>query len=234
MKTRNWTKPGGHRAASSHKSSSVACPLCGLQRSRAFAEVNHRLYFECENCRLVHLAKEQRLAAAAEKQHYALHENDPSDAGYRAFLARLATPLAARLPAGAQGLDFGSGPGPTLSIMLEELGFDMRIYDPFFAPDPAPLRCTYDFITCTEAVEHFFSPAEEFDLLDRMLRPGGWLGIMTGMLTAERVFEKWHYPRDPTHVSFYRPDTVDWIAARYGWSSTSPGRDVVLYRKPAT
>lgn len=211
----------------------MGCPLCGAPRTYAFAQVDVRKYFDCSVCRLVHLASEQRLGPAAEKRHYALHENDPADAGYRAFLGRLATPLAACLPAGAQGLDFGSGPGPTLSIMLEELGFDMRVYDPFFAPDPALLRRTYDFIACTETVEHFSSPAGEFDLLDRILRPGGWLGVMTGMLTAERAFGNWHYPRDPTHVSFYRPDTMDWIAAHYGWSLTSPGRDVVLFRKPA-
>ncbi|HUF21633.1 MAG TPA: class I SAM-dependent methyltransferase, partial [Burkholderiales bacterium] len=197
-----------------------------------FAQIRSRQYFDCATCRLVHLAPECRLGREDEARHYALHENDPADAAYRAFLERLTTPLAERLPAGAQGLDFGSGPGPTLSFMLEELGFDMQIYDPFFASDPALLLRTYDFIACTETVEHFFSPADEFDLLDRMVRPGGWLGIMTGLLTADREFADWHYVRDPTHVSLYRPATMDWIAARYGWNLQLSGRDVVLFRKP--
>jgi SAM-dependent methyltransferase len=210
----------------------MSCPLCRSGRIRAFARVDERQYFECALCRLVHLAPAQRLDRNTEKQHYALHENDPADLAYRAFLAQLAKPLAACLPAGAEGLDFGSGPGPTLSVMFEELGFDMQIYDPFFAPDPALLRRTYDFIACTETVEHFFSPADEFDLLDRMLRPGGWLGIMTGLLTVDREFADWHYVRDPTHVSLYRPATMDWIAARYGWNLEFSGRDVVLLHKP--
>jgi len=46
-----------------------------------------------------------------------------ADPRYRRFLARLAEPLIAHLPKGARGLDFGCGPGPTLSLMLREAGF---------------------------------------------------------------------------------------------------------------
>ncbi|HEX2092860.1 MAG TPA: class I SAM-dependent methyltransferase [Longimicrobiaceae bacterium] len=174
-----------------------------------------------------------RPEAAAEREHYGTHRNDPADPGYRAFLDRLAAPLAERLPPGARGLDYGSGPGPTLPVMLRERGFPMEVYDPFFAPDPTPLGRAYDFITCTETIEHFHSPADELDRLDRMLRPGGWLGVMTELFTGERAFGEWRYARDPTHVCFYRPETVEWIAARHGWALEVPGRNVVLFRKPA-
>ena len=60
------------------------------------------------------------LSAADEKAQYDLHENDPNDPGYRAFLDRLAGPLDKRLAPHSHGLDFGCGPGPTLSVMLEE------------------------------------------------------------------------------------------------------------------
>ncbi len=124
-----------------------------------------------------------RLDAAAERARYETHENDPEDAGYRGFLDRLAAPLmervVAEIPSGAEGLDFGSGPGPTLSIMLEERGMRMSLYDPFFAPDRSVLERTYDFVTCTETVEHLFEPRREFERFDRLVRPGGWLAIMT-------------------------------------------------------
>jgi SAM-dependent methyltransferase len=178
------------------------------------------------------MSPEDRLSREAEREHYGTHENDPADPGYRAFLSRLADPLAARLAPGAEGLDYGSGPGPTLSIMMEEKGFRTSLYDPFFAPDDAVLRRSYDFITCTETAEHFFSPAEELERLDRMLRPGGWLGVMTEALDDARDFATWRYARDPTHVCFYHRTTMEWIARHHGWKTESPGRNVFLFRKP--
>lgn len=211
----------------------MQCPLCQSARVDPYAEAHGRRYFRCPVCRLVFLDPAQRLDAAAERAHYGTHENDPGDPGYRRFLARLAEPLVERLPAGAEGLDYGSGPGPTLSRMLEEQGFRMRIFDPFFAPDTAALERSYDFVTATEVVEHFFSPGEELGRVGRVLRPGGWLGVMTELLREERGFSTWRYARDPTHVSFYHTDTLRWIAERHGWSLELPRPDVALFRKPA-
>ncbi len=168
---------------------------------------------------------------AAEKAHYETHENDREDPRYRAFLGRLATPLVERLPPGARGLDYGSGPGPALSVMLEEQGFPMSLYDPFYAPDAACLERAYDFITCTETAEHFHAPQMEFDRLNTLLKPGGWLGIMTEVFEEEGSFPDWWYRKDPTHVCFYRGETFRWLAGRFGWEWERPGRTVVLFRK---
>lgn len=179
------------------------------------------------------MAPDDRPQAAAERERYEQHCNDPGDAGYRNFLDRLCAPLADRLPARAEGLDYGSGPGPTLSVMLEERGFRTHVYDPFFAPDEAALRRTYDFITCTETAEHFHAPAAEFARFDRLLRPGGWLALMTELRRDDRDFAAWWYVRDPTHVCFYARQTLDWIAATFGWELEMPHRNVAFYRKPA-
>ena len=37
--------------------------------------------------------------------------------------------------------------------MLEEKGYGMSVFDPYFVPDEAVLLSTYDFVTCTEAAE---------------------------------------------------------------------------------
>jgi SAM-dependent methyltransferase len=211
--------------------STAACPLCRSDAVRAFATVQARGYCECERCGLVHLAAAHRLGPEAERAHYLTHENDPADPGYRAFLSRLADPLIERLSAGDTGLDYGSGPGPTLPVMLAERGFPTAIYDPFFAPDPAPLARSYDFITCTETAEHFHRPDVELARLDALLRPGGWLAIMTELLNDGRPFDQWRYARDPTHVCFYRPRTMEWIAARFGWALEVPRPSVALFRK---
>jgi cyclopropane fatty-acyl-phospholipid synthase-like methyltransferase len=187
-----------------------------------------RRYHACAACGLLHLDPADRLSRADERTHYASHENDAADAGYRAFLNRLAAPLVARLAPGARGLDYGSGPGPTLSLMLREQGFTMADYDPAFAPDPVVLGARYDFITCTEVAEHFHDPAGEFERLVAMLRPGGVLAVMTECLRDEQRLDAWRYLRDPTHVSFYRARTFTWIATHFGLTLEAPHPNVVF------
>jgi len=209
----------------------VSCPLCAGARVTLFATVGDAPYLRCGRCHLTWLDPGRRPSEAAERARYQTHENDPADPRYRAFLSRLAEPLAARLVAGMEGLDYGAGPGPALAAMLTEAGFPMRVWDPFFAPDPAPLERSYDFITCTETAEHFFHPGREFRRLDDLLRRPGWLGLMTQVLEDDEGFGKWWYVRDPTHVSFYRPETLNWIAERHGWGLERPAPTVALFRK---
>ncbi|GGD42183.1 class I SAM-dependent methyltransferase [Sinisalibacter lacisalsi] len=174
----------------------------------------------------------QHLSQDDELAHYLHHENDPDDPGYRRFLSKLAEPLMARLAPGAAGFDYGCGPGPALAAMLREAGHDVALYDPYFAHDPAPLGGTYDFVTCTEVAEHFHRPAKEFDTLRRLVRPGGWLAVMTCFQTDDARFAAWHYRKDPTHVVFYRQETFRHLAAVWGWVCEVPVKDVVLMRRP--
>lgn len=206
------------------------CPLCG-SAAVPFVEAKGRRYFRCPVCQLIHLASEQHPTPDEERIRYELHQNGPDDQGYRGFLDQLTRPLVERLPSGARGLDYGSGPGPTLSVMMEEQGFNMRIYDPYFAPDTGVFEETYDFLTCTETAEHFFSPKVEFDRFNSLLAPGGWLAVMTQFFQEGQVFADWHYVNDPTHVSFYSAETMRWIAGRYGWQMESPSVNVTLFRK---
>lgn len=212
---------------------SFDCPLCLANRTTLKATVQGRDYFSCGVCSLVFMDPAQRLDAEAERQHYNTHENDPADPRYRAFLQPLATAVLDNIKAGDCGLDYGSGPGPALSVMFGEQGFSVNNYDPFFAPDTALLEQHYDFITCTETVEHFHSPATEFACLDSLLRPGGWLGIMTQWYTADTELADWHYLRDPTHVCFYHVDTLQWLAAHLGWQLLLAEDNVALLQKPA-
>lgn len=209
------------------------CPLCGAHTVADFSVAQGRRYGDCATCGLITMRVEDRPDSATELAHYRHHQNDPADTAYRSFLDRLCGPLVAQLPAAAKGLDYGSGPGPTLSVMLEEQGFPMRVFDPYFAKDEDALQRTYDFITCTETVEHFFEPGREFKRLDQRLRPGGWLGIMTEVYTGQRPFTEWRYARDPTHTSLYRPETMGWIARRFGYRMMEPHPTVRVFEKLA-
>jgi SAM-dependent methyltransferase len=196
-----------------------------------FVSIHGRDYWRCDVCGARFLDPRQHLPREDEYRHYLHHENHPDDPRYRRFLSRLADPLLERLAPGLSGLDYGCGPGPALAAMLREAGHRMALFDPCFFPDLRPFDQTYDFITCTEVVEHFHRPAMEFDRLDRMLRPGGWLAIMTCFQTEDHLFAAWHYRRDPTHVVFYRETTLHHIAGQRDWIYESPAKDVALMRK---
>lgn len=209
------------------------CPVCEQGEPIQFQTVKETLYYRCPECQATLMAPECRLAAADEKAVYTLHDNDPEAPGYRRFLCRLGEPLQKRLLPGSRGLDFGCGPGPALARILEESGMRVSIYDPYFYPDAAVLNRRYDFITCTEVIEHLYYPARVFRQLDSMLLPGGLLGVMTCFQTDDERFANWHYRRDPTHVVFYRQATLQWLACHYGWHLDVPAKDVAIFRKPA-
>ena len=208
------------------------CPLCHSEPIRQLVVVDSKTYWRCDICHLTFLSSESYLSPEDELARYLLHENSPEDSRYRQFLSRLTDHLIPKLQPGMKGLDFGSGPGPALSVMLEEAGFVMDIYDPYFAANTAPLALIYDFITCTETVEHFHQPAKEFHQFDRMLRRDGWLGVMTEMLESDQDFPNWWYHSEPTHVCFYKQETMDWIATQYGWRAEYPKKNVTLFYKP--
>lgn len=208
------------------------CPLCGTPAGGRVCHRRGRDFLFCPTCQLVFVPREQFLTAQAEKAEYDLHQNSPDDPGYRSFLGRLFTPLRQRLPPASDGLDFGAGPGPTLSLMFEEIGHRMAIYDRFYARDPAVLKKPYDFITASEVLEHLHHPREELDRLWRLLRPGGWLGVMTQLVRSHRAFGRWRYKDDPTHVCFFSRSTFEWLAAQWGARLTFADRDVALFRKP--
>lgn len=209
------------------------CPLCRSPVSDLFHQDHRRPYRRCPACRLVFVPAAFHLSPEAEQAQYDHHENTLDDPGYRRFLTRLAGPVLARVPAGAQGLDVGCGPAPLLARMLEEGGIGMRVYDPFYAPDDSVWAQRYDLVTASEVVEHFRAPGREFDRLFSAVKPGGLLAVMTKRVRDAAAFARWHYILDPTHIAFYDEGCFAWIAARHGAQLEIAGDDVVAFRTAA-
>ena len=209
---------------------SKTCPLCQSSTTHYHAD-KMRDYFQCANCRLVFADPESFLDLDGEKERYELHENDPSDEGYRRFLGQVLEPLLPHLEPGLRGLDYGCGPGPALKLLLEEKGFEMSVYDPFYAPDECMLKRQYDFVTCTEVVEHFYAPAKDWHKLTHLLKPGGWLAIMTSLLLPDTDFNAWYYKTEPTHVMFYTPKTMEHIASKFGLVIKYIQSPVIIFNK---
>ncbi|HUG45825.1 MAG TPA: class I SAM-dependent methyltransferase [Sphingomicrobium sp.] len=212
-------------------SSSPICTVCREGELGDFAHLEHRRYHRCPLCLATLLAAEHLPPPEIERAHYLHHENDVDDPRYRAFASKLVEPLAGLLWPGATGLDYGCGPGPVAAAMLRERGFEVELFDPFFAPDESLLERRYDFIICSEVVEHFHRPADEFDRLGGLLEEGGVLAIMTCFQDDDGAFARWHYRRDPTHVAFYRAETFAYVASQRGWSCQFPAKDVALIRR---
>lgn len=209
-----------------------SCPLCHAPSAHFYHQDKQRAYWQCHVCELVFVEPDSLPSQAQEKAVYDCHENDPTDKGYRSFLNKLAAPMLARIPARSSGIDFGCGPGPALAHMLEEAGHSMTLYDPFFAPRPEVLEKHYDFVTCTEAIEHFHQPAKEWAQLLAMLKPGGYLGLMTKLVLDAERFASWHYKLDPTHVSFFSRSTFEFLAQRDGLELEFVADDAMILRRP--
>ncbi len=209
----------------------MTCPLCAERDPAFYHRDNARTYHRCRRCALVFVPPEAWLEPGAERARYEQHRNDPDDQRYRQFLARLSEPLLERVSHGTVGLDFGSGPGPTLAVMLEEAGLKVRLFDPFYAPDETVWTERYAFIAASEVLEHLRDPAGELDRLFGVLNPGGWLGVMTRWVGSHDDFVSWRYIRDPTHVAFYSRRTLRWIAERWAAPVDFAGDNVALFRK---
>ena len=213
----------------------IVCPLCYSKNTNLFSKSRirnlKRDYFRCYSCRLIFVPKQFHLNEASQKKRYLEHNNDPEDQRYRLFLFKLQMELVPYLATGSKGIDYGSGPGPALSNMLKEYGFKMNTYDLFFQPNRSVLSERYHFVTCTETVEHFAHPAQEFLKFDSLLEPGGWIGIMTSFVKSESRFDDWYYQRDPTHIAFYSQYTMKFIGKIFNWVAIFPRQNVVLFRK---
>ncbi len=211
--------------------SSSTCPLCLSKQIDFYHKDKMRTYWQCQDCDLVFVAHSDLPSRERELKEYQLHQNSSDDDGYRAFLSRLAEPLTARLPPAQKGLDFGCGPSPVLASMLKQAGHLVALYDPFFHPNQAILNERYDFISCTEAIEHFHYPHTELRLWDSMLKENGWLAVMTKRVINKTRFTNWHYKNDQTHVSFFSDKTFTYIGREWGYQVDIISPDVVLLQK---
>ena len=213
------------------KSHEMTCPLCGAEGGQLFHKDRQRCYLRCWHCMLVFVPQRFWLSAEEEKAIYDLHQNDARDAGYCRFLSRLSEPLLNRLGNKQRGLDFGCGPGPALSALLAPHGHQVERYDPIYCNDASVFSKTYDFICATEVVEHLREPGKVLPVMFKMLKPGGWLGIMTKLVKNQSAFRRWHYIRDLTHICFFCRDTFGYVAKRFNVEIEIIPPDVILLRK---
>jgi SAM-dependent methyltransferase len=183
---------------------------------------------------LVHKAPHHHPDWAAQKARYDLHENREDDPDYRAYFARFLDWVFDRIQVRGRALDFGSGASALLAKMLTESGFDAADrYDPIYHPDSAFMSQRYDLIVSVEVFEHLSDPIGTLELLTKRLHPGGHIAIRTEFApTSDEAFIGWYYRLDPTHITFFTPETFAYMAQRLGLSLVAEdGHNKVLLQK---
>lgn len=205
----------------------MKCLLCSH-----VADEFYGVAFKCAQCGLVFKRPSEFLSAEEDVTRYSLHNNNSEDPGYQKFLNKLLTPLESFLPEKFNSLDFGCGPGPTLSGLLKNKGGTVSDYDPIFHNDLSLLQSKYDVVTATEVVEHFKNPAHDWDQLVSLVLSGGMLGIMTQFLNDDIDYQKWWYKNDPTHIGFYNEKTFIFLAEKYKLEIIYNDKSsVIIFRK---
>jgi len=210
----------------------LTCPLCSENKKiDQVQDSDRRIFYHCNTCHLIFTDILHHPSFEDEKNRYFKHNNSIDDPRYTAYLRKPINPVLTYLKPGFSGLDYGCGPVPVLSILLQKHKLICDHYDPFFFPGLKKEKL-YDFIFVIESAEHFFYPGKEFDQITGLLKPEGILIIMTQLWNEELEFKTWWYARDISHVSFYHKETMDYICRRFNLKMVSCNEpDVFILKK---
>lgn len=194
------------------------CKVCSAA-THPFTSLRFGTYDCCAACEFISKRAEDHVTEMEALETYSLHENTLEDPRYvsyfKAFIDAAVEPFT---PSKAHGFDFGSGPQPVLaSVLSRDYGYPMSHYDYFFSPEKTYIDKKFGLITATEVVEHIEDPISLFEFFKEHLEEHGILAIMTTFHpnNLDR-FNNWHYMRDKTHISFFTPATLRYIAKRVG------------------
>lgn len=199
----------------------MMCPLCHSSQTVLFfsKKKTQKDYWDCQSCRLIFMDQSKALTHEEEFAHYQTHNNDIHDPRYQNFVSDITDYIKDHCSPKELGLDYGAGPGPVITHVLAAEGYQVEIYDPYFAPNLQALEKKYDYIVSCEVIEHFNNPHKEFKKLTALLNDEATLILKTHIYSDDIHFPTWYYHADPTHICFYRQQTFSWIAKNFSISS---------------
>lgn len=212
------------------------CPAC-TAAALSFEDVQlHCTTHRCTRCGLIFKDRSCFPTQAQELKKYREHNNSLENAGYVAMFEQFLDFALAHVPHRVRtALDYGSGPAPVLAQLLKRRGFETAIYDKYFAPDPLPESARFDLVTCTEVIEHVADPAAFLAQLKAHTEPGGTIALMTQFHDgSEALYRTWWYRRDPTHLCFFTPRTLQTLAASLGLEYIGDdGKKIAVLQNPS-
>jgi len=190
------------------------CLICGEKLTRLEHPKTKEPYFYCHICDSY--SKDESLfpTRKEELEVYSNHQNSLDQEDYVAYLKDFVHQSILPFHKGYRLLEYGSGPTPVLSHILEkDYHFLVEKYDKHYEIEKEYLDLQYDVISSTEVLEHIHNPMPVFLEWISLLPVGGIISIMTLFhpKNPDDFFE-WWYIRDKTHLLFFSEKTFEWIA----------------------
>ncbi|MDO6677973.1 MULTISPECIES: methyltransferase domain-containing protein [unclassified Shewanella] len=208
----------------------IKCPLCRY-RAEFFLQDKKRAFYRCDQCGLVFANPQSHLMPAAQLQRYGRANKASKQKQLIQFIKPLLSQISAQQSGSLTGLNFGRVLDKASLDKIEHAGHRLYQYDPFVKADQQLFNQQYDFICCYRVLEHFQQPGKEWQLLSKLLKPGGWLAISTSLMTDLNHFSKWHFKNNPTHVSFYQQQTFEYLAQHSEFTLLFAAKELVLMQK---
>jgi len=205
----------------------MKCLLCNNKNLNNFKIKNKNEYFHCLLCDTIFLNPKYYIDTNEEKRRYLKHQNNYIDEGYLKFLSKIRDPMLKYVNNNDIGIDYGCGHTPVLSKMFKDCGIVVDNYDYYFYKN-IPLINHYNFLVCSEVIEHFHDPMSEFLTMKSILKEKSILAFMTSMHKKDLNFEDWWYKNDPTHVIFYSLNTFEYLANFFNKRIVYHFKDVVI------
>ena len=201
----------------------ISCRLCGHSVD-LFVKRKERWYERCPRCHFIQVKFEHLPSREEERKEYLLHDNHPEQKGYRRFLSPVTNLALKWLQSQSNDdiriVDFGAGSGRAIAAILAESGWQVNNYDPIFGPFELPDKGSVDLLICTEVVEHFHQPMNDWSYMVELLSTRGVALVMTEWSNNHNNgsdFLNWHYIREHSHVGFYHQDTFRWLSKALGF-----------------
>ena len=202
-----------------------SCFLCGSSSHNFFEKT-----YKCSRCFFIFKTEELFLSKEDEEARYRFHQNKENDQGYKDFLNRLVVPLKTFLKKENSFLDYGCGSYSQLSKLVEDHVATTDFYAPLFFPNQNNVT-QYDIVACTEVVEHFKNPLENWKKLIKTVKPQGILAVMTQFYDETIDYKTWWYKNDPTHIGFYSEETFEYLAEKFHIKILyNDHRSVIIFR----
>ena len=194
------------------------CKICSASTTVIKDNKKELIYYRCTSCGFIYLDDSFMVDEYREKKQYDQHNNSLENEGYVAMFERfIDDAIAPYLKSIQTALDFGSGPEPVFSKLLERRGLEVDIYDFYFSPKKVYEYKKYDLISSTEVFEHLSRPIEILEELVKSLNNNAYVALMTKFPPLDdEEFLAWWYRRDPTHISFFTPKSFEVMAKKVG------------------
>jgi len=207
------------------------CKVCGSGDIAFYARNNKREFLRCSRCELVFVPEQFFLTTGQERERYDLHDNSIENKGYKEFLEKIATVISEHFPSDCSILDFGSGANAVLGSILDKKGFLCDSYDPLYNIQCFDNVKSYDVIVICEVIEHLRLLQDDLAFINKRLKRNGAVILRTQLYPESEKFLKWWYIQDLTHINFFSPVTIEFVASQLNRAVSFTGeKDIFLLK----